>query len=107
VLDKIEIKVCVHQRKPPGKPCCWQSGAEAVYRALEEELQRSRYDGSVVLRRSGCLDRCGQGPVVQIVKPDAARGRGLLALLRRNGQTLERVTADEVSRILETYVAKP
>ena len=64
------VFICANQRND-GRKCCEQGGASelrAYAKAKIKELGLSG-KGGVRVNTAGCLDRCGQGPVM-VVYPD-------------------------------------
>ncbi|MGA7964656.1 MAG: (2Fe-2S) ferredoxin domain-containing protein [Gammaproteobacteria bacterium] len=63
--------VCVNQRED-GSQCCAQHDAEVIRLHAKRRLKALGRLGPGQLRvnRSGCLDRCSEGPVA-VVYPDA------------------------------------
>ena len=72
--------------------CGRGNGAEEVYHALNEAIQRSGLD--VLLTETGCFGSCFQEPLVNVRLP----GNPLLML--------RRVQANDAARILEGLSAK-
>ena len=51
--------------------CGMATGAEKVYIAIQEEARR--FDGKIVVARTGCLGFCQMEPIVDVVLPDGLR----------------------------------
>lgn len=67
---KKHIFVCTNQ-KPAGKACCANSGGEAFFVYLKEQLAQLGMSGTGKTRvsKSGCLGRCNVGPCL-VVYPE-------------------------------------
>jgi (2Fe-2S) ferredoxin len=57
----------MNRRLPGKKPCCFNNGAEEIYRALQQQIEKLGLQREVAARKSGCLDRCEEGPTICIV----------------------------------------
>lgn len=68
---KHHIFFCLNQRAD-GAACCQDNGAEAVFDYMKSQVKKLglRGQGKVRVNRAGCLDRCGEGPVI-VVYPEA------------------------------------
>jgi (2Fe-2S) ferredoxin len=62
---------CCNQRDPPEK-CCADAGALAMQAYAKGRIKALGLNGkgSIRINKSGCLDRCEEGPVL-VVYPDA------------------------------------
>ena len=80
-----QIFVCA----TPGEGRCGQKGGGELLAAFREEVERRGFSGSVVLRNA-CTRRHEAGPIVFIFPDDV---------------WYERVTADDVSGIVERHLA--
>ena len=62
---------CLNQREN-GEACCMDKGAEAAFDHMKTRVKKLKLngEGKVRINRSGCLDRCGLGPVM-VVYPQA------------------------------------
>ncbi len=60
------VLVCTNM-KEPGKPCCGIQGSADLHLKLKEAMKAA--DLTVRVSKTGCLDRCSEGPVVAIM-PD-------------------------------------
>lgn len=62
---------CLNQREN-GEDCCMNKGAEAAFDYMKSRVKKLGLSGQgkVRINRSGCLDRCGEGPVL-VVYPEA------------------------------------
>jgi (2Fe-2S) ferredoxin len=62
---------CLNQR-PEGEDCCMNKGAEAAFDHMKARVKKLGLSGKdkVRINRSGCLDRCGEGPLM-VVYPEA------------------------------------
>ena len=65
------IFFCTNQRDD-GSPCCQNHGAEAMRKHAKQRIKQLGIagPGGVRVNRSGCLDRCSEGPIA-VVYPDA------------------------------------
>lgn len=64
------VFVCTHQRAPGERVACanpGRAGAE-ILDALRKVVQESGLNGKVRICKSGCLDRCEEGPNVLVVR---------------------------------------
>ncbi len=64
---KYHLFFCVN-RRPEGEACCAALGAEAVREYAKGRIKALGLagPGGVRVNQAGCLDRCGQGPVLVI-----------------------------------------
>ncbi len=64
------IFFCVNRRND-GKPCCAEHQSEALHAHAKERVKALGLSGhgKVRVNKSGCLDRCDEGPVV-VVYPE-------------------------------------
>ena len=62
---------CLNQR-PNGEACCQDKGAEAAFDHMKARVKKLGLsgEGNVRINRSGCLDRCAQGPLM-VIYPQA------------------------------------
>ena len=62
---------CCNQRED-GKPCCEAHGATALRNYCKDRIKGLGLAGvgKVRVNQAGCLDRCGQGPVL-VIYPEA------------------------------------
>jgi (2Fe-2S) ferredoxin len=62
---------CLNQRDD-GEPCCMDKGAEAAFDHMKSRVKKLALNGKdkVRINRAGCLDRCGEGPLM-VVYPEA------------------------------------
>lgn len=62
---------CLNQRSQ-GEDCCMNKGAEAAFDHMKARVKKLGLsgEGKVRINRSGCLDRCGEGPLM-VVYPQA------------------------------------
>ncbi len=68
---KNHVFFCLNKR-PDGESCCMDKGAEAAYDYMKAQVKKLglRGKGKVRINRAGCLDRCGEGPLM-VVYPEA------------------------------------
>jgi len=62
---------CLNQREN-GEECCADKGAEAAFNYMKARVKELGLngEGKVRINRSGCLDRCGEGPLL-VIYPQA------------------------------------
>lgn len=62
---------CLNQRDD-GEPCCMDKGAEAAFDHMKSRVKKLALNGQgkVRINRAGCLDRCGEDPLM-VVYPEA------------------------------------
>ena len=62
---------CLNQREN-GEACCADKGAEAAFNHMKARVKELGLNGEAKVRvnRSGCLDRCGEGPLL-VIYPQA------------------------------------
>lgn len=62
---------CLNQRAN-GEACCMDKGAEAAFDHMKTRVKQLGLSGKAKVRinRAGCLDRCGEGPLM-VVYPQA------------------------------------
>ena len=62
---------CLNQREN-GEACCMDKGAEAAFEHMKARVKKLGLSGKskVRINRSGCLDRCGEGPLL-VIYPQA------------------------------------
>jgi (2Fe-2S) ferredoxin len=62
---------CLNQRAN-GESCCMDKGAEAAFDHMKARVKKLGLSGQekVRINRAGCLDRCGEGPLL-VVYPQA------------------------------------
>lgn len=58
---------CLNQRAN-GEACCMDKGAEAAFDHMKSRIKKLGLNGKhkVRINRAGCLDRCGEGPLLVI-----------------------------------------
>ena len=63
------VFVCTHQRPPGERTACANAGREGVenLERLRKVVQEKGLTGKVRVCKSGCMDRCEDGPNVMIV----------------------------------------
>lgn len=68
---KHHVFFCLNQREN-GEDCCMNKGAESAFDYMKSKIKQLKLngEGKVRINRAGCLDRCGQGPVM-VVYPEA------------------------------------
>jgi (2Fe-2S) ferredoxin len=64
------VFICTNQRED-GRPCCQDYDTRALFKQMKE---KAREEGlldpeGIRINKSGCLGRCGEGPVL-VVYPD-------------------------------------
>lgn len=62
---------CLNQREN-GEACCMDKGAEAAFDHMKARVKKLGLSGQdkVRINRAGCLDRCGEGPLL-VIYPQA------------------------------------
>ena len=62
---------CLNQREN-GEACCANLGAEAAFDHMKARVKALGISGEnqVRINRAGCLDRCGEGPIL-VIYPQA------------------------------------
>jgi (2Fe-2S) ferredoxin len=67
---KHHVFFCLNQRDPPEK-CCADAGAAEMHKHAKDRVKKLGIagEGGVRVNKSGCLDRCEEGPCV-VVYPD-------------------------------------
>lgn len=62
---------CLNQREN-NEACCMNHGAEAAFDYMKAQIKTLGLngEGKIRINRAGCLDRCGQGPLM-VVYPQA------------------------------------
>ncbi|MDX1916042.1 MAG: ferredoxin [Methylophilus sp.] len=68
---KHHVFFCLNQREG-NEDCCMNKGAEAAFDYMKTKVKQLKLngEGKVRINRAGCLDRCGQGPLM-VVYPEA------------------------------------
>lgn len=68
---KHHVFFCLNQRAN-GESCCMDKGAEAAFEHMKARVKKLGLNGQekVRINRAGCLDRCGEGPLL-VVYPQA------------------------------------
>lgn len=68
---KHHVFFCLNQREN-GYACCMDKGAEAAFDYMKSKVKQLKLNGAgkVRINRAGCLDRCGEGPVM-VIYPEA------------------------------------
>ena len=62
---------CLNQRED-GSACCTNHGAEAAFDHMKAKVKKLNLNGpgKTRINRAGCLDRCGEGPLM-VIYPEA------------------------------------
>lgn len=68
---KHHVFFCLNQRGN-GEDCCMNKGAESAFDYMKSQVKKLGLSGQgkVRINRAGCLDRCGEGPLM-VVYPEA------------------------------------
>jgi (2Fe-2S) ferredoxin len=68
---KHHVFFCLNKREN-GEDCCVNRGAEAAFDYMKNKVKQLKLSGAgkVRVNRAGCLDRCGEGPLM-VVYPEA------------------------------------
>ena len=80
--------VCINRRQP-NEACCAHRDSEAIAAALKARVKELGASASVRVSKSGCQDRCAQGPNVMLF-PDYVWYRGV------THQDIERIIQDVI-----------
>ncbi|MDB5797624.1 MAG: (2Fe-2S) ferredoxin protein [Paucimonas sp.] len=61
------VFICMN-RRDDGRPCCAERGAQAAQEHAKRRIKELNLNGpgKVRINKSGCLDRCEEGPVLVI-----------------------------------------
>jgi NADH:ubiquinone oxidoreductase subunit E len=65
IKPKAKVLVCQ-------KPNCWQRGGKEVCQQLNKICSAYNFDGSIDIKTTGCLGKCGQAPNI-VMLPDKTR----------------------------------
>ncbi len=70
------VFVCAHQRQPGERIACANAGREGldILEGLRKIVQEKGLTGKVRICKSGCMDRCEDGPNVMFV-PSSGQAR--------------------------------
>lgn len=62
---------CLNKRED-GANCCTDHGAEAAFDHMKAQVKKLNLNGkgNTRVNRAGCLDRCGEGPLM-VIYPEA------------------------------------
>jgi (2Fe-2S) ferredoxin len=68
---KHHVFFCLNKREN-GEDCCANRGAEAAFDYMKSKVKQLKLSGigKVRINRAGCLDRCGEGPLM-VIYPEA------------------------------------
>ncbi|MFA6042033.1 MAG: NAD(P)H-dependent oxidoreductase subunit E [Methylophilus sp.] len=68
---KHHVFFCLNKREN-GEDCCVNRGAEAAFDYMKSKVKQLKLSGTgkVRINRAGCLDRCGEGPLM-VIYPEA------------------------------------
>jgi (2Fe-2S) ferredoxin len=68
---KHHVFFCLNKREN-GEDCCANRGAEAAFDYMKSKVKQLKLSGTgkVRINRAGCLDRCGEGPLM-VIYPEA------------------------------------
>jgi len=70
------VFVCLNERE--AGVCCARGGSEAIHAKLKDAVKERGLNASIRVSRSGCLNRCGQGPNIMVF-PDGTWYSGVAA----------------------------
>jgi NADH:ubiquinone oxidoreductase subunit E len=70
------VLVCTNLRED-GRECCAAKGSVELHKGLKEAMKAA--DLSIRVSKSGCLDRCTEGPTVAIMPDDVWLGEATTA----------------------------
>jgi (2Fe-2S) ferredoxin len=65
------VFVCTNQREPGERVCCADGQGARIRDELKELVKEHGLRGRVRVCKSGCMDRCEQGPNVMLFPGDA------------------------------------
>lgn len=91
------VFVCVNQREPGERVCCANGGGVSLHAKLKEMVKERGLRGRIRVSKSGCLDRCEDGPNIMVFPDNVWYSQvteadietifeGLVASLRAQGQ---------------------
>ena len=60
------VFVCINERDPEGRPCCHAGGGVALHGKLKAAIANRGLRDRIRVSKSGCLDRCEEGPNVMV-----------------------------------------
>lgn len=68
---KYHVFFCTNQRED-NEPCCASHGAQSMRDYAKNRIKQLKLagEGKVRINTAGCMDRCGEGPVL-VVYPEA------------------------------------
>ena len=66
VPHKTIIFVCCNRRPDGERICCAQGDSELIHQELKNQVKERRLNAQIRVSKSGCLDRCEQGPNVMV-----------------------------------------
>ncbi len=66
VIHRKLLLVCTNERLD-GRPCCAMGNAVEIHKKLKEVMKLT--DPTIRVSKTGCLDRCSEGPTV-VLMPD-------------------------------------
>lgn len=71
---EVMVFVCVHQRQPGERVACANPGTDAttLLEGLKQKVREQKLEGKIRICKSGCMDRCEEGPNVLVVTPSGA-----------------------------------
>ena len=81
--------VCTNARPPFAKPSCGPQNSNQILMLLQEEVEKRGLLNEVKITGCDCLGPCEEGPIM-VVYPE--------------GTWYKKVTADDVSEIVETHI---
>ena len=81
--------VCTNARPPFAKPSCGPQNSNQILVLLQEEIEKRGLLNEVKVTGCDCLGPCEEGPIM-VVYPE--------------GTWYKKVTADDVSEIVETHI---
>ena len=60
------VFVCVNQREPGERVCCAGNGGAELHARLKEMIKERGLRGRIRVSKSGCMDRCEEGPNIMV-----------------------------------------
>ncbi|MCP4640831.1 MAG: (2Fe-2S) ferredoxin domain-containing protein [bacterium] len=64
------VFVCANLREDGSRICCADGGGRELHAKLKEMVKNRRLRSKVRVCKSGCMDRCEQGPNVMVFPDD-------------------------------------
>lgn len=104
-MSRYEIRVGTNRRLTGKKPSCYNNGGEAILVTLQQQIEQLGLQHEVTARKSGCLDRCEEGPAICIVDRGAGSEtplwQGIRTIFSANKTCRVRVQPRDIAAILK------